>query len=199
MIRFRHALLAVPLACAALAQAAAQSAPQMMSGDNMTAGVKNRGSVPLPPKAAPPPALPGARSVGGPAAAQRPPSELSPNEALFDGVNRGDIVAVRDALSRGADLNAPNVLGITATEAAIDLGRNDIAFLLLSLRGADKSRSAQGAARPAQGNGQGADPRRPVQQASAPAAAPRPAPRQPVFPSDAVAPAPDRGFLGYGR
>ena len=120
MIRFRHALLAVPLACAALAQAAAQSAPQMMSGDNMTAGVKNRGSVPLPPKAAPPPALPGARSVGGPAAAQRPPSELSPNEALFDGVNRGDIVAVRDALSRGADLNAPT--GICPRRATIATG-----------------------------------------------------------------------------
>lgn len=61
---------------------------------------------------------------------------MSPNDALFDAINRGDSAAARDAMNRGAQLDARNVLGQTPIDAAIEANRNDITFLLLSLRGA---------------------------------------------------------------
>ena len=61
---------------------------------------------------------------------------MPPTEALFDAINRGDILTARDAISRGADLDGTNLLGVTPLELSVDLGRNDISFLLLSLRGA---------------------------------------------------------------
>lgn len=86
----------------------------------------------------PPAALPGAQRSGRAVAPpERVPSLLSPNEALFDAINRGDITGVRDSLSRGADLNTQDELGMTPLDLSIDLGRNDISFLLLSLRAAD--------------------------------------------------------------
>ena len=63
-------------------------------------------------------------------------AEMSPNDALFDAINRGDSAAARDALNRGAQLDTKNVLGQTPIDAAIEANRNDITFLLLSLRGA---------------------------------------------------------------
>ena len=62
---------------------------------------------------------------------------MEPTDALFDAINRGDINAARDAISRGANLRGHNVLGMTPMELSVDLGRNDISFLLLSMRGAD--------------------------------------------------------------
>ena len=83
-----------------------------------------------------PPALPGARAEPD---ATAPPSrnapDLPPTEALFDAVNRGDLTMAKDAVNRGADINGRNVLGLTPLELSVDLGRNQIAFLLLSLRG----------------------------------------------------------------
>ena len=76
---------------------------------------------------APPPALPGSR--GEPAAvapATKLPGDMAPTEALFDSINRGDTAAGRDAISRGADLNARNVLGLTPLELAVDLGRPEL-------------------------------------------------------------------------
>src|SRR5271165_456866 len=73
-----------------------------------------------------PPALPGARSDKAMVAPpERPLSDMQPNDALFDSINRGDIASARDAISRGADLGAKNVLGMTPLELSIDLGRND--------------------------------------------------------------------------
>jgi hypothetical protein len=91
--------------------------------------------------AAPPPAIPGAQPDEDAAVipAERLAAEMSPNDALFDAINRGDLAAAKDALSRGAQLDAHNVLGQTPTDAAIDLSRNDITFLLLSMRGAVSS------------------------------------------------------------
>ncbi len=91
---------------------------------------------PLPVKQAPPPALPGARAeptVMTPA--DKSSADMPPNEALFDAINRGDLATAKDSLNRGADLNARNVLGLTPLDLAVDLGRNQISFLLLSLRG----------------------------------------------------------------
>ena len=84
---------------------------------------------------APPPAIPGAISGGEAAPATRNAMEMSPNDALFDAINRGDGTAARDAMNRGAQLDARNVLGQTPLDAAIEANRNDITFFLLSLRG----------------------------------------------------------------
>ena len=106
---------------------------------------------------APPPAIPGAQPDADAAVipADKVAAELSPNDALFDAINRGDLGAAKDAVNRGAQLDAHNVLGQTPTDAAIDLSRNDITFLLLSLRGSVSSfRPAQvatAAGKPAHG------------------------------------------------
>ncbi len=84
---------------------------------------------------APPPAIPGAISAGSPAPPLKSAAEMSPNDALFDAINRGDAAGARDAMNRGAQLDARNVLGQTALDAAIEANRNDITFMLLSLRG----------------------------------------------------------------
>jgi hypothetical protein len=85
---------------------------------------------------APPPAIPGAVSSGEAAPPSKNVAEMSPNDALFDAINRGDAAGARDAINRGAQLDAHNVLGQTPTDAAIEANRNDITFMLLSLRGA---------------------------------------------------------------
>jgi hypothetical protein len=64
------------------------------------------------PKVAPPAALPGAQSNPD-EVAPRASIDLPPNQALFDAINRGDITVARDAIGRGADLDAHNVLGMT--------------------------------------------------------------------------------------
>ncbi len=197
-------LLAVGLM---LSPSAAQA--QVGSARDSVAGSSNRHQVaPQPQKPPAPPALPGAQSSGA-APPNRIPLDMPPNEALFDGVNRGDIGAVRDALSRGADLKAHNILGITATELAIDLGKNDIAFLLLSMRGADRPRGSARGQQAASSPFAGGDSPRPTRAGSQRVAAERPAPPprtaapkpQPdyarQYANDGGAPAPSAGFLGF--
>ncbi|MBW8271059.1 ankyrin repeat domain-containing protein [Caldovatus aquaticus] len=95
----------------------------------------------------PPPALPGLAGRRAPEPIPADPARaqaLSPNEALFDAIARGDLAAARDAVARGADLNARNVLGLTPLDAAVDQRRDEIAFFLLSARGG----SARGPAGP---------------------------------------------------
>jgi ankyrin repeat protein len=153
------------------------------------------------------PALPGlaVRRAPGPAAATVDPTALSPNAALFDAITRGDLGAARDAVGRGASIEARNPLGLTPLDAAVDHGRSDIVFYLLSTR--DMTRgpviSEPASARPAP---QPAAAPRPAPQ---PAAAPRPAPQReaaaaPAMPRTAQlwagnggAARPDAGFLGF--
>jgi len=142
-----------------------------------------------------PAGLPGARGdqQGAVAPAERPAADLPPTEALFDAVNRGDIAGARDAISRGAELEGRNILGLTPLELAIDLGRNDLTFLLLSMRGAASAPvPAAAPSRPV------AAPRPAPVRAAAVAPAPvAAAPRQRT--ADAVGtPAPQAGFLGFG-
>ena len=184
-------LLAAPLAAG---PARAQNAPLPFNLPPLTA----------PKPAQQPAALPGA--TGSAPAAERRPGSLAPNQALFDAINRGDKAAARDAVNRGADLNARNVLGLTPIELSVDLGRNDITFLLLSLRGSGtgggQSRAVADAA-----------PRLPIRAApvtrvvaEAPsrplarsAPSPRPAPvAPPVLSHDPGTPDPSAGFLGFG-
>ncbi|MDJ0388485.1 hypothetical protein QMO56_10195 [Roseomonas sp. E05] len=112
----------------AVALPALPAAAQMLNGPMMP-------DTPAAPAAKEPPALPGlagrARTAPIPA---EPGKNLGPNEALFDAINRGDMAAARDAMARGADLQAHNVLGLTPLESAIDQGRREITFFLLSSR-----------------------------------------------------------------
>ena len=92
---------------------------------------------------APPPALPGAEPSDPDAPTSHAPLDVNPSVALFDAIDRGDMTAAKDALSRGADLQATNVLGQTPIDMSIDLSRNDITFLLLSMRNADQGGGAR--------------------------------------------------------
>jgi hypothetical protein len=58
---------------------------------------------------------------------------LSPNDQLFDAIDRGDTTAARDAIARGAELDATNAVGQTPVDESVALGRNDITFLLVTL------------------------------------------------------------------
>ncbi|MBV9811388.1 MAG: ankyrin repeat domain-containing protein [Acetobacteraceae bacterium] len=156
-------------------------------------------------KAPEPPSVPGSQSKRGEAAPQQTPTlDMPPTEALFDAINRGDLAAAKDALNRGADLFGRNILGMTPTELSVDLGRNDITFLLLSLRPASVGElppaSRQAAAPPATRAGRPSAPPRAT--VGAKSASPPPktpaslAPRQ--FAGDGGTPVPQAGFLGFG-
>ncbi|MFT8789938.1 ankyrin repeat domain-containing protein [Komagataeibacter saccharivorans] len=82
--------------------------------------------------AAPPAALPGAESREEEHGHAN--SDMNPTDALFDAINRGSLGAAKEALNRGADMTGHNVLGQTPLDMSIDLNRNDITFLLLSMR-----------------------------------------------------------------
>jgi hypothetical protein len=180
--------------------------PGMPTGTGNIATGRGPKAAPDKPPEPPPDAVPGAKARQPAAPMTRAPGDLQPTEALFDAINRGDIASARDALNRGADLNGVNVLGMTPMELAVDLGRNDITFLLLSMRGEDGGRGSRAAAHPAAPE---APPARSVQAASVPAkqhvAAARPAPvaAKPVaapklFANDGGTPMPNVGFLGFG-
>jgi hypothetical protein len=150
-----------------------------------------------------PDAVPGAKARAPAAPAAKGALDLPPTEALFDAINRGDIAAARDALNRGADLNGENILGMTPMELSVDLGRNDISFLLLSMRGEDAGRgsrveakdaaTAPAAARPKKGAevARRGAPAKPAPVAAKPVATPK------LFANDGGAPQPSAGFLGF--
>lgn len=173
--------------------------------------VKGGGAIP-PPNPAPPPGLPGAAGQQPAAPPQTLPTDLPPTDALFDAIDRGDMPAARDALARGADLNGVNVLGMTPLEMSVDLSRNDITFLLLSLRGASSTSSRGAPAPPGKpGSGKAAvsnaaatsaaarlgasvSAQRPVATAYPEQARPKPR----YASSEANAANPQAGFLGFG-
>jgi hypothetical protein len=156
------------------------------------------------PTVVPPPALPGATSRAETVApATGIPTDMSPNDALFDAINRGDAAVARDALSRGADLGARNILGMTPMELSVDLGRNDISFLLRSYRGNNSASSAspQVQAKPAApaAASKATAAKSTTRQAVVPVKTAAPAtPQTPrLFANDGGAPVPGTGFLGF--
>lgn len=197
MISFRNALLVCGMAPLALAVAGAATPARAQAIGPDTVGPVVSGA---PPRAAPqkqPAALPGATSNNKPAPPAPAPGDMTPNAALFDAINRGDIGAARDALGRGAELDAHNVLGMTPLDLAIDLGRNDIAFLLLSMRNNGHPAGPPAAAtkvaeRPVR--------RPPPRAVMAPPAPNAPPPQQTarLFANDGGSPNPSVGFLGFG-
>ncbi len=164
-----------------------------------------------------PAGVPGARAEPALVApADRVPTDMPPTEALFDAVNRGDLAAAKEAIGRGADIHGHDVLGLTPLELSVDLGRNDISFLLLSLRSGEgyspsgvpkqaaqapetpaDRRAARRAEQEARRQQQAAD-----RQAARAERSARAAPAQPrtarLFAGDGGAPVPQAGFLGFG-
>jgi hypothetical protein len=200
----RLLLLAAPLGLVlAAGPAAAQSA-----GTPLRPGTPQGGG---PDRRPPPPALPGLAGRQAPAPIPGDPNQvLSPNAALFDAISRGDLPAARDAVSRGADLNARNVLGLTPLDAAVDQRRDEIAFFLLSARGSSARRPAgptpaEGAEASAldappsrRGGGRGtAAERADGRPAAPPVVGPRPATSPRLFANDGGTPMPGIGFLGF--
>ncbi|MGC8477541.1 MAG: ankyrin repeat domain-containing protein [Acetobacteraceae bacterium] len=179
------ALLALAPLPAAAQLGLAGGAPSLVQG----AHPKSTGAKP------PPPALPGARGGKALAPAAADVAAMNPTEALFDAINRDDVAQARDALGRGADLRARDALGMTPLQLSIDLGRNDITFLLLSMRHAE-------APAPPPPAGGGAAIRPAALAAPAPARprrrpAPAPVAAAPVVAAGGGAPVPDAGFLGF--
>jgi hypothetical protein len=134
------------------------------------------------------PGIPGARSTPDRAApADKLATDMQPTDALFDAVNRGDIAAVREALGRGAEVSARNILGLTPVDLSVDLGHTKITFLLLSMRrgapapdarrGTTRTATAAPAGAPAGGVHVNRAPLTAVRSDAEMAASPPPAPR----------------------
>ncbi|AQT05926.1 ankyrin repeat domain-containing protein [Acetobacter persici] len=87
-------------------------------------------------RAAPPASIPGAEAPDDDEN-DHSNTDMEPTAALFDAINRGNLLSAKEAVNRGADLNHHNILGQTPLDMAIDLNRNPIIFLLLSMRGSD--------------------------------------------------------------
>lgn len=200
--------------CVTLGVLAASAAwAQIGNGPAGTTGRAGRAqSAPEKPPEPPPDAIPGAKPREPAAPATRASGDMQPTDALFDAINRGDIASARDALNRGADMNGVNILGMTPMELSVDLGRNDISFLLLSMRREDGGGRASGApgadapAFPPAGKTARAEkhgaPGKPIPARTAqatgiipnkPVAAPK------LFANDGGSPVPNAGFLGFDR
>lgn len=181
------------------------SSPSSMAGPPPLIGGQTPPSVKKPEQA--PDALPGAASRQDRVAPSSGTQFADPTDALFDAINRGDIASARDAIDRGADLGGHNVLGMTPLDLAVDLGRNDITFLLLSLRNAassprsaSTSQTARGPA-PADNKVAMTKPTKPPAKAPVrPPVAARPAAAQIAQQAagDGGTPDPAAGFLGFG-
>jgi len=194
--------LALVLGCAAPSAVWAQS--MMGGGGHSPVG----GAAPDKPKVAEPDSIPGAKAREPAAPALRPVGDMQPNDALFDAINRGDIAAARDALNRGAELNAVNILGMTPMELSVDLGRNDISFMLLSMRGEDSDRGSRAVGRDGAGKAPAgktaavakaapvAKPVKAARAADTPVAT-RPIATPKLFANDGGTPLPSAGFLGF--
>jgi hypothetical protein len=190
------------------------SMPGGNPGDVAT-GRGHVGAAPVKPSLPPPEAIPGAKAREPAAPNTHISGDMEPTEALFDAINRGDIASARDAINRGADMNGVNILGMTPMELSVDLGRNDISFLLLSNRGEDSGRGSRAVGRDAlatapahipagraaqMGNRPGAAgkpvPGKAAQPANTPVAA-KPVATPKLFANDGGTPLPSAGFLGF--
>ena len=202
------AILALPLLGPGSSAASAQQAPAAGVGaSGFSPPVHGEGAA-LPRRAKEPPGLPGTAAKPG-ETADKVHTDLPPTEALFDAVNRGDVTEARDAVNRGAEVGAENALGLTPLDLSIDLSRNDITFLLLSVRGQDNPSRPQGgkladstakAANPPARLATLRVPRPPmVKAALSTRHQPSPAQQFPRYAGEGGAPNPQAGFLGFGR
>jgi hypothetical protein len=131
---------------------------------------------------------------------------MTPTEGLFDAINRGDLAGARDAVNRGGELNGHNVLGLTPLELSVDLGRNDISFMLLSMRSDTAAARAEARAGALGGVRQSTEtepPRAATRPRVIAAAAREPANDEPAYATPRYSsgnggtPIPAAGFLGF--
>ena len=141
-------------------------------------------------RAAPPSAIPGSEGMDEDDG-DRIGKAVEPTSALFEAINRGSVAAAKDAVNRGADLGGHNILGQTPLEMSIDLNRNPITFLLLSLRTSDDRVGSDYA-------NQGMDAGRPVVTGGINAARADTAPAGHGYDSTGGVAQPSAGFLGFG-
>ncbi|MCQ8241030.1 ankyrin repeat domain-containing protein [Rhizosaccharibacter radicis] len=156
---------------------------------------------------APPPAIPGAVSDEETSTSAHSGADLEPTAALFDSINRGSLTGAKEALNRGADIQGKNELGMSPLDMSIDLSRNDITFLLLSMRNSDSSQNAPVVASAAgtAGGSDGKDDagrknkhrRRGHDSELADAGTPAKPARSVRVASDGGTPKPEIGFLGF--
>jgi hypothetical protein len=144
MTRVAPALVAGLIAACALPAHKAQAQAALPSPTSVGPVVKGGSGI-----AAPQPSvagLPGAHSNGPVKKGIINSALLSPNDELFDAIDRGDMNAARDAIARGADLSATDAVGQTPIDESVSLGRNNITFLLVTLLHANGSQitDAQG-------------------------------------------------------
>ncbi|MGC9269512.1 ankyrin repeat domain-containing protein [Acidiphilium sp.] len=195
------ALLALLSGLAAAPPAFAQMAGAGMGSPMGGAGPMGAGQGLHPRETTPdiaPPALPGATGVGNISAGPVTTANEDPTKLLFSAINHGDYTQARAAVSRGANLNARNALDETPIELAVELNRNNITFMLLSVRAEE-------------GGGEATEQQMPLTPVSRTIAAStrRPAPaltlhtRQdraqtaPAIPDQPGVPNPSAGFLGF--
>jgi hypothetical protein len=205
-----HALrglaLGVVLSAAAPSTVWAQLSSPVPGGGSPASRMQSR--VPEKPAIPAPDAVPGDKARAPAAPSTHVAGDMQPTDALFDAINRGDIAGARDALNRGADLNGVNVLGMTPMELSVDLGRNDISFLLLSMRGEDSGRGARAVGRGDSTGGKSVKTTAAVRNAAETRAAARakaaelPVATRPIaapklFANDGGTPLPSVGFLGF--
>jgi hypothetical protein len=203
-------LIAWPLLVMAGYPAAAQMvAPPNLNGFQLN-GAPNFGQPQTPqgggaPARPPPSALPGAQPKAAPAPATTSPLTMNPTDELFDAINRGDLAAAQDAVTRGADLSGQNVLGMTPVQLSVDLGRNDITFLLLSAGGGEATPSPTSAgAQQLLGGKSGAKAtrnaeRRTAKVARVTVASPALMQTPRLFAGNGGSPIPSAGFLGFDQ
>ena len=129
---------------------------------------------------------------------------MEPTDALFDAINRGDIACGARCDQPWCRLDGRNVLGMTPMELSVDLGRNDISFMLLSMRGGTtkarpRRRPPSRQAKAARGDHSKPRRRGPTAGATSGKGPPPPAPSQTarLFSGDGGAPNPNAGFLGF--
>lgn len=201
--RISALVLGLALSAGISAEVWAQIIPGAPVGSGNIATGRRNGATGAPDKATEraPEAIPGATARQPVAPATRAAGDMQPTDALFDAINRGDIASARDALNRGADLRGVNVLGMTPMELSVDLARNDITFLLLSMRGEDSGRGSRAMARAEPGAAAAKSKTAPVAK-TAVRANPAPVAAKPVaapklFANDGGAPLPNAGFLGF--
>lgn len=209
----RHAAITVIAISMGISLAFVPHARAQLMGGPMGGGPAASGAIgghpamnrqePDKPAAPAPDAVPGAKAREPAAPATRQSTDMSPNDALFDAINRGDIAGARDALNRGADLNAVNILGMTPMELSVDLGRNDISFLLLSMRGDDGDQASQPEFKAPAHVAKGSSVSKRVASGKATAPVNIPVQKKPVatpklFANDGGEALPAAGFLGFG-
>ncbi|MDD2877350.1 MAG: ankyrin repeat domain-containing protein [Acidiphilium sp.] len=143
-----------------------------------------------------PPALPGATGVGNISAGPVTTANEDPTKLLFSAINHGDYTQARAAISRGANLDARNALDETPIELAVELNRNNIIFMLLSVRAEEgpSGQPAPGAAIVPVSQGVGRI-HHPAVTLHTRQTAARPAP---ALPDEPGVPNPAAGFLGFG-